>query len=108
MREQVRLWFFSMLFMSVALENRAPYKTAMVYETMLDENGERISKTKGNGVPYDEAVAKIGADPMRWTFCSNPQTKDIRFGYGPIHESQREVTHAVERLFVFRDLREPR
>jgi len=91
MREQVRLWFFSMLFMSVALEDCAPYKRAMVYETMLDEDGERISKTKGNGVPYDEAVAKIGADPMRWTFCGNPLNKDIRFGYKPIHESQRRL-----------------
>jgi isoleucyl-tRNA synthetase len=62
MREQVRLWFFSMLFMSVAIEDRAPYKRAMVYETMLDENGERISKTKKNGVPYDEAVDTVGAD----------------------------------------------
>jgi isoleucyl-tRNA synthetase len=91
MREQVRLWFFSMLFMSVALEDRAPYKRAMVYETMLDENGERISKTKKNGVPYDEAVATVGADPMRWTFCSNTLTKDIRFGYKPIHESVRRL-----------------
>jgi isoleucyl-tRNA synthetase len=91
MREQVRLWFFSMLWMGVALENRAPYKRAMVYETMLDENGERISKTKGNGVPYDEAVAQVGADPMRWTFCGNPVTKDIRFGYKPIHESARKL-----------------
>jgi isoleucyl-tRNA synthetase len=91
MREQVRLWFFSMLWMSVALEDRAPYKRAMVYETMLDENGEKISKTKKNGVPYDEAIAKIGADPMRWTFCGNPLNKDIRFGYKPIHESQRKL-----------------
>jgi isoleucyl-tRNA synthetase len=91
MREQVRLWFFSMLFMSVALEDRAPYKTAMVYETMLDENGEKISKTKKNGVPYDEAVETVGADPMRWTFCGNTLTKDIRFGYKPIHESARRL-----------------
>ncbi len=91
MREQVRLWFFSMLFMSVALENRAPYKRAMVYETMLDQEGERISKTKKNGVPYDEAVTTVGADPMRWTFCGNTITKDIRFGYKPIHESQRKL-----------------
>ncbi len=91
MREQVRLWFFSMLFMSVALENRAPYKTAMVYETMLDQDGERISKTKKNGVPYDEAVETVGADPMRWTFCSNPLNKDIRFGLAPIHESARKL-----------------
>lgn len=91
MREQVRLWFFSMLWMSVALEDRAPYQRAMVYETMLDENGERISKTKGNGVPYDEAIEKVGADPMRWTFCGNPLNKDIRFGYKPIHEAQRKL-----------------
>jgi isoleucyl-tRNA synthetase len=91
MREQVRLWFFSMLFMSVALEDRAPYLTAMVYETMLDQDGERISKTKKNGVPYDEAVETVGADPMRWTFCSNTLNKDIRFGYSPIHESARKL-----------------
>jgi isoleucyl-tRNA synthetase len=91
MREQVRLWFFSMLFMGVALEDKAPYKTAMVYETMLDENGEKISKTKKNGVPYDEAVETVGADPMRWTFAGNTLTKDIRFGYKPIHESARKL-----------------
>ena len=91
MREQVRLWFYSMLFMGVALTDRAPYKTAMVYETMLDENGERISKRLQNGVPYDEAIDTVGADPMRWTFCSNPLNKDIRFGYSPIHESRRRL-----------------
>lgn len=91
MREQVRLWFFSMLWMSVAIEDRAPYKRAMVYETMLTEDGDRISKRLGNGVPYDEAIEKIGADPMRWTFCGNPLNKDIRFGYKPIHESQRKL-----------------
>ena len=63
----------------------------MVYETMLDENGEQISKTKKNGVPYDEAVETVGADPMRWTFCGNTLTKDIRFGYKPIHESRRRL-----------------
>jgi isoleucyl-tRNA synthetase len=83
MREQVRLWFYSMLFMGVALEGRAPYESAMVYETMLDANGERISKRLGNGVPYDEIVEVAGADPMRWTFLSNPLNKDIRFGYEP-------------------------
>ncbi len=83
MREQIRLWFFSMLFMSVALEDRAPYERVMLYETMLDQYGERISKTKGNGVPFGYAVAVAGADPMRWTFANNPTTKDIRFGLDP-------------------------
>ncbi len=83
MREQVRLWFYSMLFMGVALEGRAPYESAMVYETMLNANGERISKRLNNGVEYDEIVEVTGADPMRWTFLSNPLNKDIRFGYDP-------------------------
>ena len=91
MREQIRLWFFSMLWMGVALEDRAPYKKAMVYETMLDQNGERISKRIGNGVPYDEAVASVGADPMRWTFVSNTLTRDIRFGYDPIRDSVKRL-----------------
>jgi len=83
MREQIRLWFFSMLWMSVALEDRAPYKRVMLYETMLDQYGQRISKKLGNGVPFGYAVAVAGADPMRWTFCQNPVTKDIRFGLDP-------------------------
>ena len=91
MREQIRLWFFSMLWMGVALEDRAPYKKAMVYETMLDQEGEKISKTLKNGVPYDEAVESVGADPMRWTFCGNTITKDIRFGYEPIRDSVKRL-----------------
>ncbi len=91
MREQIRLWFFSMLWMGVALEDRAPYKKAMVYETMLDQNGERISKTLKNGVPYDEAVESVGADPMRWTFAANTVTRDIRFGYEPIRDSVKRL-----------------
>jgi hypothetical protein len=44
---------------------------------------------------------------MRWTFCSNTLTKDIRFGYKPIHESVRRLLTVVERVFVLRDVCEP-
>ena len=91
MREQIRLWFFSMLWMGVALEDRAPYKRAMVYETMLDQDGNRYSKTAKNGVSYDEVVDTVGADPMRWTFVSNTLTRDIRFGYEPIRDSVKRL-----------------
>lgn len=83
MREQIRLWFFSMLFMSVALKDEAPYERVLLYETMLDQYGNRISKRLGNGVPYGYAIALAGADPMRWTFANNPLSKDIRFGLDP-------------------------
>ena len=91
MREQIRLWFFSMLWMSVALQDRAPYERVMLYETMLDQYGERISKSKGNGVPFGYAVAVAGADPMRWTFANNPTTKDIRFRPRPARVEERSM-----------------
>ena len=62
MREQVRLWFYSMLFMSVVLEGRAPYERVLSYERVISETGEKFSKT-GHMIRFDDAVAEIGADP---------------------------------------------
>ena len=56
MREQVRLWYYSMLFMSVVLEGRAPYERALSYERVISETGEKFSKT-GHMIRFDDAVA---------------------------------------------------
>ena len=82
MREQVRLWFYSMLFMSVTLEGVPPYQNVLTFEEVRDEKGERLSKSKGNGVPYDEAVEKMSADVMRWMYAANNINSNINFGYG--------------------------
>lgn len=91
MREQVRLWFYSMLFMSVTLENKTPYLSVLTYEEMRDENGNPFSKSGGNAIPFDEAAEKMGADPMRWLYATAPLNQVFRFGYGPAEEVKRKM-----------------
>ncbi len=91
MREQVRLWFYSMLFMSVTLEDKAPYLSVLTYEEMRDEKGNPFSKSGGNAIPFDEAAEKMGADPMRWLYAAAPLNQVFRFGYGPADEVKRKM-----------------
>ncbi|MDW8367949.1 MAG: isoleucine--tRNA ligase, partial [Abditibacteriales bacterium] len=91
MREQIRLWFYSLLFMSVTLEDRTPYLQVQTYEEMRDENGEPFSKSAGTAIPFDEAAEKMGADPMRWVYASAPLNQIFRFGYGPANEVKRKM-----------------
>ena len=86
---QVKLWFYSTLFMSVALEGRAPYTTVFTDGFVVDETGEAMHKSKGNAVWFDEAVEKMGADVMRWLYLRADNTKDLRFGYKVGEEIRR-------------------
>lgn len=81
MREQVRLWFYSMLFMSVVLKGQTPYKQVLTHSSVADENGDEMHKSKGNAIWFDEAVEKMGADVMRWMFLSQSPVYTLRFGY---------------------------
>src|SRR3989338_1461289 len=89
MRAQVRLWFYAQLFMSVVLEGKAPYKRILAYEEVRDEKGEPMHKSKGNAIWFNEAVEKMGADVMRWQYCSQNPQFNLNFGYGPGKEIQR-------------------
>ncbi|MBD0291567.1 MAG: class I tRNA ligase family protein, partial [Thermoleophilia bacterium] len=91
MREQIRLWFYSQLFMSVALVGRAPFRSVLGYEKMLDEHGREMHGSWGNLIPAEEAFARMGADVMRWQYCSQPPDRDLLFGYGPAHEIKRKL-----------------
>jgi len=91
MREQIRLWFYSQLFMSVALTGRAPYKKVLGYEKMLDENGREMHGSWGNMIEAEDAFARMGADVMRWQFCLQPPTQNLLFGFGPAQEIQRKL-----------------
>ena len=90
MTEQVRLWFYSMLFMGVTLSGRAPYKRVLTYERMLAETGAKFSKT-GYMIRFDEAAEKMGVDTMRYYFASQNPANDIRFGYGRGDEARRQL-----------------
>ncbi|MFA4887209.1 MAG: isoleucine--tRNA ligase [Candidatus Nanoarchaeia archaeon] len=91
MRAQVRLWFYAQLFMSVVLVGKAPYKRILAYEEVRDEKGESMHKSKGNAIWFDEAVQKMGADIMRWQYCSQNPHYNLNFGYGPAKEIQKHL-----------------
>lgn len=82
MIEQVRLWYYSMLVYGVVLENRMPYKKVLSFDEVRDEKGEKMSKSKGNGIPYDEAVENMGADVIRWLYFKKNPSAPVNFGYG--------------------------
>ena len=90
MREQVRLWFYSMLFMGTTLSDRSPYERVLAYERVVGEDGTMFSKT-GYMIRFDEAADKIGADAMRWLYCRQPVTSDVRFGYAAGELAQRKL-----------------
>ncbi len=91
MREQIRLWFYSQLFMSVALTGRAPYRKVLGYEKMLDETGREMHGSWGNMIDAEDAFTRMGADVMRWQYCMQPPSQNLLFGFGPGKEIQRKL-----------------
>jgi isoleucyl-tRNA synthetase len=91
MREQIRLWFYSQLFMAVALTGRAPFREVLCYEKMLDERGQEMHGSWGNMIEAEDAFAKMGADVMRWQYSAQPPNQNLLFGYGPGREIKRKL-----------------
>jgi isoleucyl-tRNA synthetase len=91
MREQIRLWFYSQLFMSVALVGRSPFREVLGYEKMLDERGREMHGSWGNMIDAEDAFARMGADVMRWQFCAQPPDRNLLFGYGPANEIKKKL-----------------
>jgi isoleucyl-tRNA synthetase len=91
MREQIRLWFYSQLFMSVVLVGRAPFERVLGYEKMLDEAGREMHSSWGNTIDAPDAFERMGADVMRWQYCAQPPDRNLLFGFGPAHEIQRKL-----------------
>lgn len=90
MKEQIRLWFYSLLFMSVALENKAPYKKVIGFAMLVAEDGSKFSKSGPNNIDFNVCVEKYGADVLRYIFASNNMQNDTRFGYGICDEVRRK------------------
>lgn len=91
MREQLRLWFYAMLFMSVTLTGRAPYKSVLVYEKVHDEQGRPMHKSWGNAIWLDDAVERMGADVMRWIYAGSNIQTNLNFGYGKAQDATRKL-----------------
>jgi isoleucyl-tRNA synthetase len=90
-REQIRLWFYSISFMSMTLVGRLPYRSVLAYERVRDEHGREMHKSTGNAIEANEAFDRMGADVMRWLYFSVPPSQNINFGYGPADEVKRRL-----------------
>ena len=91
MREQIRLWFYSISFMSVTLTGRSPYRRVLTYEKLLDETGREMHRSWGNAIEVNEALGRMGADVMRWQYCAQPPSQNLLFGYGPAQDIRRRL-----------------
>ena len=69
--DQTRGWFYSLMAISTLIFNQAPYRNVIVLGHVQDENGQKMSKSKGNAVDPMDALRKYGADAVRWYFYSN-------------------------------------
>ncbi|MFW9929679.1 MAG: class I tRNA ligase family protein [Candidatus Thorarchaeota archaeon] len=91
MREQVRLWFYSQLFMSVTLTGKPPFKFVQAYEKVLDVKGEAMHRSKGNAIWFYEALEQAGADPNRWFYTGWDIAKPLLYGLKNVKESTKPL-----------------
>jgi isoleucyl-tRNA synthetase len=91
MREQIRLWFYATLFMSVVLTGQAPYRKILGYEKMLAQDGREMHGSWGNMIAAEDAFRDFGADVMRWLFCAQPPGQNLLFGPEPAREVERRL-----------------
>ena len=107
MREQIRLWFYSQLFMSVALVGQAPYRRVLGYEKLHDEHGRAMHKSWGNAIWFDDAIEKIGADVSRWMFAGQDPGAEHELRLRPGQRRRPPPAHALEHVPLPRPQRQP-
>jgi len=100
--DQTRGWFYSLLAISTLLFDKAPYKNVIVLGLVQDENGQKMSKSKGNAVDPFEALAKYGADALRWYFYSNSAPwLPSRFYGDAVVDCQRKFLGTLWNTYAF-------
>lgn len=100
--DQTRGWFYSLLAESTLLFDKAPYKNVIVLGHVQDENGQKMSKSKGNAVDPFEALEKHGADAIRWYFYENSAPwLPNRFHDGAVSEGQRKFMGTLWNTYAF-------
>lgn len=100
--DQTRGWFYSLLAISTLLFNQAPYKNVIVLGHVQDENGQKMSKSKGNAVDPFEALDKYGADAIRWYFYVNSAPwLPNRFHGEAVAEGQRKFMGTLWNTYAF-------
>ena len=100
--DQTRGWFYSLMAISTLIFDKAPYKNVLVLGHVLDKEGQKMSKSKGNAVDPFEALEQYGADAIRWYFYSNsaPWLPNRFFGEAVV-EGQRKFMGTLWNTYAF-------
>ena len=100
--DQTRGWFYSLLAISTLLFDREPFKNVIVLGLVQDENGQKMSKSKGNAVDPFDALEKLGADAIRWYFYTNSQPwLPNKFHDKVVIEGQRKFMGTLWNTYAF-------
>ena len=100
--DQTRGWFYSLLVISTLLFDEAPYKNVLVMGHILDEQGIKMSKHKGNVLDPWTVLDEQGADAMRWYFyVASPPWNPSRFYQDAVSESQRRFLGTLWNVYSF-------
>ncbi len=100
--DQTRGWFYSLLAISTLIFNKSPYKNVIVLGLVLDGEGQKMSKSKGNAVDPFETLEKHGADAIRWYFYENSAPwLPNRFYDDAVKEGQRKFLGTLWNTYAF-------
>ena len=100
--DQTRGWFYSLLAISTLIFDKAPYKNVIVLGLVQDENGQKMSKSKGNAVDPMEALQTYGADAIRWYFYTNSAPwLPNKFHGKVVTEGQRKFMGTLWNTYAF-------
>ena len=88
---QYRGWFNALFWASVMLTGQVCFKKLFGYETLKDEKGKEMHKSKGNAIWFDDAVEKVGADSIRLLYCLQDPSQELKFGYNVVKESKNSL-----------------
>jgi isoleucyl-tRNA synthetase len=98
---QFRNWFYSLLTMSTALEDRPPFRTVLGHAMVRDEHGAEMHKSSGNAIWFEDAADNMGVDVMRWLFMRSNPANNINFGYGHADDVRRGMFLTLWNTYAF-------
>jgi isoleucyl-tRNA synthetase len=98
---QFRNWFYSLLAQSTVMSNQAPFKSILGYATIFAEDGREMHKSWGNAIDFNEAADNMGADVMRWLYCSHKPEQNLLFGYTIGNETRRRFLIPLWNVYSF-------
>ena len=100
--DQTRGWFYSLLAISTLIKGVPPYKTVMCLELILDEKGQKMSKSKGNVIDPWEILDKQGGDAFRWSiYTASPPWNPRRFGPNVVNDAMKDFIIPLRNVYSF-------